>query len=217
MGFDGYAAALARHGLLGTDHRWRLEHWTAGRADQFQRAVALGVATPLAAYQFIYQADIFDGKLLASDIGSQVCAAGDAGRAGARISFHSDSPVAPAIPLLDVQCMVTRRTLSGEVHGPNQAVSVDDALKAVTINAAYHLRREHDLGSIEVGKFADFVALSADPYTVDVATLTEHVHVLGTWMHGRKIDLDSFISEVRAIDPSEHASLPEQATRTKCC
>lgn len=113
--------------------------------------------------------------------------------------------------------MVTRRTLSGEVHGPNQAVSVDDALKAVTINAAYHLRREHDLGSIEVGKFADFVALSADPYTVDVATLTEHVHVLGTWMHGRKIDLDSFISEVRAIDPSEHASLPEQATRTKCC
>jgi hypothetical protein len=49
-------------------------------------------------------------------------------------------------------------------------VTVDDALKAVTINAAYHLRREHDLGSIAVGKLADFVELSADPYTVDVGT-----------------------------------------------
>lgn len=214
---DGYAAALSRHGLLGTDHRWRLEHWTTGRADQFERAVALGVATPLAAYQFIYQDDMFDGKLFASDIGSQVCAAGDAVRAGARISFHSDSPVAPAIPLLDVQCMVTRRTLSGELHGPNQAVTVDDALKAVTINAAYHLRREHDLGSIEEGKLADFVALSTDPYTVDVAELTDHVKVRGTWVEGRKIDLDAFISVIQAIDPSEHPDLSDHAARNKCC
>lgn len=214
---DGYAAALARHGLLGTDHRWRLEHWTTGRADQFQRAVALGVATPLAAYQFIYQDDIFDGRLFATEIGSQVCAAGDAVRAGARISFHSDSPVAPAIPLQDVQCMATRRTLTGELHGPNQAVTVDDALKAVTINAAHHLRREHDLGSIAVGKLADFVELSADPYTVDAGTLTGHVQVLGTWLQGHKIDLDAFISEVEQIDPSEHKDLPEHATRSKCC
>ena len=82
---------------------------------------------------------------------------------------------------------------------------------------AYHLRREHDLGSIEVGKFADFVALSADPYTVDVAALTDHVEVLGTWMQGRKIDLDSFITEVQAIDPSEHTDLPGNAARNKCC
>ncbi|MEI8080589.1 MAG: amidohydrolase family protein [Actinomycetes bacterium] len=214
---DGYAAALARHRLLGTDHRWRLEHWTTGRADQFRRAVALGVATPLAAYQFIYQDDLFDGGLFASDIGSQVCAAGDAVRAGARISFHCDSPVAPAIPLLDVQCMVTRRTLSGKLHGPNQAVTVDDALKAVTINAAYHLHREHDLGSIAVGKLADFVELSADPYTVEVSTLTDHIQVLGTWMHGRKINLDTFLTEVQSIDPSEHADLSEHASRSKCC
>ena len=214
---DGYAAALSRHGLLGTDHRWRVEHWTTGRADQFARAVALGVATPLAAYQFIYQDDVYDGKLFASDVGSQVCAAGDAVRAGARISFHSDSPVAPAIPLLDIQCMVTRQTLTGEVHGPNQAVSVDDALKAVTINAAYHLRREHDLGSIEVGKLADFVELSADPYRVDIASLTDHVKVLGTWVQGHKIDLDSFIAEVQSVDPTEHADLAEHAARKKCC
>ena len=142
---------------------------------------------------------MFDGKLFASDIGSQVCAAGDAVRAGARISFHSDSPVAPAIPLLDVQCMVTRRTLSGELHGPNQAVTVDDALKAVTINAAYHLRREHDLGTIEAGKLADFVK------------------VRGTWVEGRKIDLDAFISEIQAIDPSEHPDLSDHAARNKCC
>ena len=87
----------------------------------------------------------------------------------------------------------------------------------MTINAAYHLRRDHDLGSIEVGKFADFVSLSADPYTADVAALTDQVKVLGTWMQGRKIDLDSFISEIQSIDPSEHAELPDHAARNKCC
>ncbi|MDQ1308464.1 MAG: hypothetical protein QG671_4298, partial [Actinomycetota bacterium] len=72
-------------------------------------------------------------------------------------------------------------------------------------------------GSIAVGKLADFVELSADPYKVDVGTLTNHVQVLGTWLHGHKIDLDSFIAEVEQIDPSKHQDLPEHATRSKCC
>ncbi|MDQ1304391.1 MAG: hypothetical protein QG671_218 [Actinomycetota bacterium] len=211
---DAYAEALAHHGLLGTDHRWRIEHWSAGRADQFRRAKDLGIMTPLAAYQFMRLGDLLDGTLYPSDIGSQWVAVADAIKAGNRISFHSDSPVAPADPLLDVQCMASRRTTNGNLHGANQAISVDEAFRAHTIDAAYHLRRDHDLGSIEVGKLADFVELSADPYAVDVAHLTEHVKVQGTWSGGRKIDLDTFMSDIEQIDPSAHTDLHKQAHHT---
>lgn len=217
VALDAYADALAHHGLLETDHRWRIEHWSAGRADQFRRAVDLGVMTPLAVYQFMQLGDLLDGTLFPSDIGSQWVAVADAIKAGSRVSFHSDSPVAPAIPLLNVQCMATRRTPAGKLHGTNQAISVDDALKAHTIDAAHHLRRDHDLGSIEVGKLADFVELSADPYAVDIAELTKHVKVLGTWSGGHKVDLDAFIADIEGIESGAHAAITQHAAHTKCC
>ncbi len=217
MVLDAYAEALARHNLLGTDHRWRVEHWSAARADQFQRAVELGVATPMASYQFMDLGDLLDGTLFPSEIGSQWVAVADAIKAGCRVSFHSDSPVSPVTPLLDVQCMSSRRTPSGQLHGANQAISLDDALKAVTINAAFHLRRDHDLGSIEVGKLGDFVELSADPYAVDIASLTDHVKVLGTWSDGRKVDPTAFIADIERIDPGPHQDLHQHAATPKRC
>lgn len=91
-------------------------------------------------------------------------APGDAFKSGAVVSFHNDGMVSPPIPLLNIQSAITRKTPSGELHGPEQIISLDDALKAHTIAAAYTLHRDKDIGSIEVGKLADFVELSKDPY-----------------------------------------------------
>lgn len=113
--------------------------------------------------------------------------------------------------------MVTRRPLSGGVVGTDQMISLDDALRAHTINAAYHLRRADSLGSITVGKLADFVELSADPYTVDVGALTEKGKILGTWSSGHRIDIDAFMSDIERIDPSEHPDLAHSAVKSKCC
>lgn len=125
--------------------------------------------------------------------------------------------MSPPIPLLNVQAMVTRRTPSGVVHGANQAVSLDDAFKAHTINAAFQLGRDHDLGSIKVGKLADFVELSADPYAADVDRLCAEVKVKGTWQAGRRIDLDAFLGQVESIDPTEHQHLVAQVAAKRCC
>jgi predicted amidohydrolase YtcJ len=216
LALESYACVLASHGMLGTDHRWRIEHWSAGRADQLRRAVELGICTPMAAYQFIYFGDLLDGTLFPAEIGARWVAAADAIKAGSIVSFHSDSPVSPVNPLLDVQSMSTRRVATGSMHGPEQAISLDDALRAITINAAYHLRREHDLGSVEVGKLADLVELSADPYAVDPGALSENVKVLGTWSAGRKVDLDAFMTEISQIDPAEHADLHQHVTHPQC-
>jgi predicted amidohydrolase YtcJ len=215
---DAYERALTANRLAGTDHRWRLEHCGGGRGDQFARAARMGVAVSLLPAQFIYWGDLLDGTMFAPEIGSQWVRAGDAVRAGASVSFHNDGCVSPPIPLLNVQAMVTRRTASGRLHAANQAVTLHEAFVAHTRAAAFQIGRDHDLGSIEVGKCADFVELSADPFAVDPNRLTELVKVQATWRGGRRIDLDAFLSQVEATQPEDHAGLADKAAgRHVCC
>ncbi len=86
-----------------------------------------------------------------------------------------DIPVAPASdytpgpyePLMGIQSMVTRKDWMGRVWGPNQRISVDEALKICTMNGAYASFEENIKGSITAGKLADFVILAEDPHDVD--------------------------------------------------
>ena len=214
---DAYARALSKHNLLGSDHRWRVEHLGAARRDQFERAAALGVTCSLSPFQYIYWGDLLDGVMFDSEYGSQWQRVRDAFEAGVRPSYHNDGSVTPPNQLLNVQQTVTRRTMAGNVHGANQAVTLDDALKAITINGAYQLKRDHEIGSLAVGKYADLVELSADIYTVPADQIVDKVTVLGTWVGGGKIDLDSYIAAVKAVDPTEHHDLTNQAAVRKCC
>ncbi len=214
---DAYERALGASQLLGKDHRWRLEHCGGGRGGQFARAARMGVAVSLLPAQFIYWGDLLDGTMFTPEIGSQWVRAGDAFRSGASVSFHNDGCVSPPIPLLNVQAMVTRRTVSGRLHAANQAVTLHEAFLAHTVNAAFQIGRDRDLGSIEVGKFADFVELSADPFAVDARHLTEQVAVQGTWRAGQRIDVDRFLKQIEAIDPAPHRQLAEKAAGRHVC
>ncbi|KAI9034485.1 amidohydrolase 3 [Hyaloraphidium curvatum] len=212
---DAYEAALSKHNLLGTDHRWRVEHCGAVRADQFKRAASLGIAISLAPFQFHYWADLLDGVVFAPEIGSQWQSAGSAFASGASVSFHNDGGVSPPLPLLNVQAMVTRKGASGKVHGPNQCVTVDQALRAHTVNAAFQIGRD-DLGSIEKGKVADFVVLAEDPYAVDPDRIAS-IKVEATYLGGRKVDTEAFEKEIMAIDPTQHKEIQGTLPRSKHC
>jgi predicted amidohydrolase YtcJ len=214
---DAYERALDANGLAGTDHRWRMEHCGAGRGDQFVRAARMGVAISLLPAQFIYWGDLLDGTMFEPEIGGQWVRGRDAVESGAVVSFHNDGCVSPPIPLLNVQAMVTRQTPSGRLHGVEQTMGLHDALRAITVNAAFQVGRDHDLGSLAVGKLADLVELSADPYAVDVHRLTDEVTVRGTWRGGHRIDLDAFLKEVAALDPSEHQHLAAKAVGRHVC
>ncbi len=213
---DACEAALHRHGLVGTDHRWRLEHCGAGRADQFQRAGALGMKVSIAPFQLIYWGDLLEGELFDPTHGSQWVAFADAWSADVDLTFHNDGSVSPPIPLLNLQTAVTRTSISGKVHGANQAMTMDQAIRAHTINGARQLGRETDLGSIEVGKLADLVELSHDPFAVDPHEITKKVKVLGTWIGGRRVDLKAFDADIERIDPTEHQHLAS-VNRHPCC
>jgi predicted amidohydrolase YtcJ len=214
---DAYARALVKFNLLGSDHRWRVEHLGAARLDQFERAAALGVTCSLSPFQYIYWGDLLDGVMFDSAYGAQWQRTRDAFEAGVRPSYHNDGSVSPPHQLLNVQHTVTRTTINGTVHGANQAVTLDDALKAITINGAYQLQRDHEIGSLAVGKYADLVELSTDIYTVPADQIVEQVKVLGTWVGGKKIDIDTYIAGVKAIDPTEHQQIAKEAGSRKCC
>lgn len=203
---DAFEYGLNKFNLVGTDHRWRVEHVGAARADQFARAAALGVCVSMSPFQYIYWGDILDGTLFDSEVGSQWQRVGDAVKSGASISFHNDGSVSPPIPLLNIKTVVTRLTPSGKLHGPEQKISLDEALRCQTINGAHHLKRDDEAGSIEVGKFADFVVLESDPYEVDPASI-DKIKIQGTWLAGKPVDGDAYLSQIEAIDPSEHKDL----------
>lgn len=212
LALDAYEAALQRHGLLGTDHRWRLEHAGGATRAQLDRAARLGVHVSMSPFQYYYWGDLLDGQIFDHENGSRWQPFSDAVASGACISFHNDGSVSPPSPLTNIQTVTARRTRAGNVHGAGQAIPIHEALRAQTINAARTLRRDHLIGSIAVGKLADFVELSADPYDVDPARLIEVVGVNGTWIGGRRVDLDAFLDGSR----TEHDAAPVAPIK-HCC
>jgi predicted amidohydrolase YtcJ len=105
---------------------------------------------------------------------------------GVLVAGHSDSQVSAADPLLRIQDMVTRQTSDGRSIGPNQRVSVDEAIRVWTLDGAYTTFEESSKGSITPGKLADFVVLRADPRKVPVLQIKDIV-IEATYVGGKAV------------------------------
>src|SRR5262249_53570385 len=105
-------------------------------------------------------------------------------RAGIRVAGSSDAPVITADPLVGIRDSVLRRTSSGRVLGPAERLAARDALALYTTEAAFAMHREHDLGSLEPGKLADFVILDRSPLDVEPEQITD-IQVLATVVGGQ--------------------------------
>ena len=92
---------------------------------------------------------------------------------GIPVAGNSDYGVSAADPLLRIQSMVTRKSAEGKVYGPEQRVSVEQAIRVWTLGSAYASFEEDIKGSIEAGKLADFVILSDDPTKVPPDTIKD--------------------------------------------
>ena len=90
----------------------------------------------------------------------------------------------PLGPLFTAWCAVNRVTPSGRVLGPNHRITVTEALHAITMGAAWTLKADHEIGSLEVGKRADFAVLEDDPLAIDPIKLKD-VRVWGTVLNGQ--------------------------------
>ncbi len=109
---------------------------------------------------------------------------GDLERNGVSVSFHSDLPMAPAAPLTLAGIAASRVSANGNVLAPEQKMSVQAALRGITIDAAKAIQQDKTIGSIEVGKQADFTILEQDP-TEYVPEEFKNIEVWGTVVGGQ--------------------------------
>ncbi|KAA1248249.1 amidohydrolase [Mycobacterium simiae] len=181
---DVYEDALRRHPR--PDHRLRLEHAPMLRPDQLRRAAALGVTVSLFVDQIHYWGDILVDGFFGPERGSRWAPAGSAVAAGLRISLHNDPPVTPEEPLRNISVAATRTAPSGRVLAPAERVTVEQAIRAQTLDAAWQLFADAVIGSLEVGKYADLVVLSKDPRTVAPEEIAD-LEVLATLLAGRQV------------------------------
>ncbi|WP_454668747.1 amidohydrolase [Achromobacter kerstersii] len=171
------------------DHRHTLQHCQMADAAQFRRMASLGMCANLFANHLYYWGDAHYALTMGPDRANRMDACASAARAGVPFSIHSDAPITPLGPLFTAWCAVNRQAASGRILGESERISVDAALHAVTLGAAYTLHMDHLVGSIEVGKYADFCVLGDDPAAVPAERLKD-VAVLGTVVGGRPLSLE---------------------------
>ncbi|MBW2414335.1 MAG: amidohydrolase [Deltaproteobacteria bacterium] len=181
---DLYEHALSAHPR--TDHRWRLEHCALISPADLERAARLGVTPSFHVNHVYWYGPELRDAILGAERAERLMPVATALAAGHRVSLHADSPMYPPEPLRLMRTAVTRRARNDEVIAGSEAISTEQALRAVTIDAAWQLFAEDRVGSIETGKLADFTAVDRDPLAIDPCDL-DRLEVLGTWLGGRRI------------------------------
>jgi predicted amidohydrolase YtcJ len=166
------------------DHRHTLQHGQMIDAPMFRRMAALGLSANLFSNHLWYWGDQHYEMTMGPDRAHRLDACASALAAGVQLAIHSDAPVTPLGPLFTAWCAVNRVTPKGRVLGEREKLTVLQALHAITLGPAWTLKLDHEIGSIECGKRADFCVLDADPLGVDPATLKD-LGVRGTVLSGR--------------------------------
>jgi hypothetical protein len=167
---DAFDAALAAHPR--DDHRHRIEHCGGPRPDQIARMAALGV---MAVGQPRYFWDAGDAWLYVLDPERvhRLQPYREFLEAGVRFSLSSDAPVASHRPLDTIYSAVNRTTVSGAVVGADQALTVEEAVRAATADAAWSYHADDRLGTLEVGKLADVIVLDGDLFATPAEVIAD--------------------------------------------
>lgn len=166
------------------DPRFRIEHASIVEPEQWKRIQKVKATPSFTEPHVYYWGDVFQDKILGNPRADWLDAAKTAKDLGLKFSFNDDT-LAPAKPLEFIQIAATRKTDDGRVLNPEEKISIDDAIKGVTLYPAWQSFREKELGSIETGKFADFVILEENPRKTDINHIKD-IKILGRWLNGKR-------------------------------
>lgn len=168
------------------DHRFTIEHYCILTPDQARRLKALGGFASVNNYLVHYRSLLHAEQGFGPDRAEATARLASLEREGMVFALHSDFSLVltPIHPLMAAWIAVRRIALDGEtVVAPGERIGRERALRAITIDAAHVLGRDREIGSIEVGKRADFTILAEDPFTVDINRLKD-IAIWGTVLGG---------------------------------
>ncbi|AZA54787.1 amidohydrolase [Chryseobacterium sp. G0201] len=147
--------------------RATLIHVQNSRPDHIQKIKELGLIPSYFSTHAYLWGDWHYSSVFGPERASFISPAHSALQAGIIFTIHHDAPVTPPDLITAIYAAVNRKTRSGMILGPNERISPLEALKAITINAAYQLQEEKTKGSIKAGKLADLVILDKNPLTIN--------------------------------------------------
>ncbi|NCF45236.1 MAG: amidohydrolase family protein [Proteobacteria bacterium] len=183
---DAFAKAKAK-GLDPAAMRCRIEHCSILHDEQIAQMAQLGLSPSFLIGHVHYWGKAFVEDIFGLEKASKLDRTGACEDQGIRWTLHSDDPVTEMNPLRCMENAVVRNMWrSDELLSPEERVPAAAALRAMTIDAAWQCHSDHEVGSLEVGKFADFVVLDQDPLTIAPQALGS-IKVLQTWVGGEQV------------------------------
>ena len=169
-----------------SDHRHRIEHCSIAWDEHFAKMAELGVTPSFLIGHVHYWGRVFRDRIFGPEKAARLDATASASRAGVRYTLHSDFDVTEIGPLRCIENAVTRVMRDGgDILAPDERISVDQALRTMTIDAAWQARMDHAVGSLEAGKYADLVVLDEDPHEINPMRLSQ-IGVKETWVEGQR-------------------------------
>ncbi|MCP4380563.1 MAG: amidohydrolase family protein [Hyphomicrobiales bacterium] len=160
-----------------------IEHFGFANDSLNKRIAALGATVSANPYYLTALGDGYSVDGLGTDRARRIVSLSGLVERGVTVTLHSDFGMAPASPLFLAWSAITRQTLAGKVFTPPRGLTREEALRAITVDAANILGLESDLGSIQSGKLADFAILEADPTEVPIEEL-KNMPVWGVMFEG---------------------------------
>ena len=161
-------------------------HAQTVREDQLDEMKKLGIIPTFFLDHIWYWGDYHYESVLGPERANRISPAKSALKRGMNFTLHQDSPVKMPNQILALHNAVNRETQSGRILGEDQRLTVMEAIKALTINAAYQYFEEDEKGSIEEGKLADFVILDKNPINVNTSEI-KNIKVLETIKEGNTV------------------------------
>ena len=183
LAIDTVDRMLREHTWL--DHRHTITHAQLTTQSQLRKMANLRLCANFFSNHLWYWGDQHYDITVGPERANALEPCASALREGVSFAVHSDAGVTPLGSLHTMWCAVNRVTPSGRVLGAEEKISPYNALRAVTIDAAYQLHLDAEIGSLEAGKRADFAVLEDDPLGVDPMKIKD-IRVWGTVLGGNK-------------------------------
>lgn len=188
------------------NHRFTVVHFAVSTEDQVKQLAKLEAIVSANPYYVTSLADKYSEIGLGAQRANSMVRLGSVVKQDVSISLHSDMPMAPADPLFLAWCAANRTTVSGRTADPSQKITVEKALRAVTIEAAYCIDLEEEIGSIKVGKKADFTVIKQDPLNVSPDQLKD-ILITATIFEGKVFPINSQVSSQSNLSSGKASDL----------
>lgn len=168
------------------ENRTRLEHCLLLGEESIQKMKSLNISPNFHINHLLYYGKALREDILGEERAKKILPIRSAADAGLTYAMHADQPMFLSDPLSLLATSVQRTTEQGDTLGYDQAISILQALKGLTIHAAWQLKMEDKIGSIKEGKYADFVVLNQNPFTIQKKEL-RNLQVVQTIVNGNTV------------------------------